>query len=157
MHMSYKKIKKISFRHNVLSSKLQRQYAAKQLITNLYSGMTVINIDESIISETDYRNKGWSPIGKSAYTEQSQRLGKVSIIGGVSSKGDFYYTINLGTNNSETIWYFLLKLCNHLNRQDKDWRSKTILMIDNAPYHRSNFLMDNYRRLKIPIMFLGPY
>ena len=116
--MSYKRLKRINYRHNVNSSKLQRQYAAQQLINFLYSGKTVINIDESIIDETDFRKKGWSPIGTDAYTYNSQRLDKVSIIGGVSNRGDFYYTINLGINNSERFWYFLLKLCNHLNASD---------------------------------------
>ena len=30
-------------------------------------------------------------------------------------------------------------------------------MLDNAPYHRSKYLMANYERMKMPIMFLGPY
>ena len=100
----------------MLSSKLQRQYAAMNFINLLDQGMTIINIDESIIEETDCRKRGWSIVGQDAFTEKSQRQGKVSIIGGVSNKGNFYYTINLGTNNSETIWYFLLKLCNHLTQ-----------------------------------------
>jgi hypothetical protein len=79
-------------------------------------GKTIINIDESIIEETDCRRRGWSTIGKEAFTEQSQRLGKINIIGGVSNKGDFYYTINIGTNNSEKVWFFILKLCSHLDR-----------------------------------------
>lgn len=87
----------------------------------------------------------------------SQRLNKVSIIGSVSNKGDFYYTINLGTNNSERFWYYLLKLCNRLNLQDRNWRLKTVIVLDNAPYHRSRWMMENYTRLKLPIMFLGPY
>lgn len=97
----------------------------------------MINIDESIIDETDFRNKGWSLIGVDAFTMNSQRLNKVSIIGGISNTGHFYYTINLGTNNAERFWYFLLKLCNHLNRKDNNWRLKTVIVFDNAPYHRS--------------------
>ena len=81
----------------------------------------------------------------------------MSIIGGVSNKGDFYYTLNLGINNSEKLWYFLLKLSRCLNRSDNNWRLKTIIMLDNAPYHRSRYMMENYGRLKLPIMFLGPY
>lgn len=155
--MSYKKIKRINIRHNLKVSKLQRQYAAGQFIINLDAGKTIINIDESIIDQTDFRRKGWAAIGKDVYTANSQRLEKVSIIGGASSKGDFYYTINVGMNNSERFWYFLLKLCIHLNTKDQNWRLKTLIVLDNAAYHRSRQMMDNYRRLKIPIMFLGPY
>ena len=61
--MSYKIMKKISFRHNILSSKLQRQYAAMNYINLLDKDMTIINIDESIIEETDCRKRGWSLAG----------------------------------------------------------------------------------------------
>lgn len=75
----------------------------------------MINVDESILDETDFRRKGWSKVGMEAKTIHSQRLEKVSIIGGVSNRGDLYYSINLGNNNKERFWYFLLKLCTHLN------------------------------------------
>jgi hypothetical protein len=117
----------------------------------------IINIDESIVSETDHRNKSWSVANKPAFTDNSQRLGRVSIIAGVSSRGNLYYTINLGNNNSEKVWLFILKLCKHLQSKDSNWRKNTIIMLDNAPYHRSNMLIDNLEDLRIPIMFLGPY
>ena len=61
--LSYKRVKRISRRHNLEVSKLQRQYAAYQFINQLHSGKTIINIDESLIDETDFRNRGWSKIG----------------------------------------------------------------------------------------------
>ena len=44
-----------------------------------------------------------------------------------------------------------------LEKEDGMWREKTILLLDNATYHRSQFLFQKYGALKIPIMFLGPY
>jgi transposase len=60
-------------------------------------------------------------------------------------------------NNSEKVWWFLLKLCSFLQSQDQDWREKTVIMLDNAPYHRSLVMMNKYKQFKVPIMFLGPY
>ena len=67
------------------------------------------------------------------------------------------FTINSGKNNSNTFTLFLIKLSNYLDDTKPYWRSNTIIMIDNAPYHRSKLNMSKYELLKIPIMFLGPY
>jgi len=59
------------------------------------------------------------------------------MIGAVSSKGEFYYTINNGSTNSDTFFLFLLKVMVELESKDINWRETTILMFDNAAYHRS--------------------
>jgi hypothetical protein len=86
-----------------------------------------------------------------------QRLRSLSIIAAVSSDGKFMHTVNSGKNNSHTFMLFLIKLSNYLDTINPKWRQNTIIMIDNAPYHRSKLMMDNYSGLKVPIMFLGPY
>ena len=86
-----------------------------------------------------------------------QRLRSLSIIAAVSSLGKFMFTINSGKNNSNTFMLFLIKLSNYSDDTKPNWRQNTIIMIDNAPYHRSKFIMSKYELLKIPIMFLGPY
>ena len=86
-----------------------------------------------------------------------QRLRSLSIIAAVSSEGRFMFTINSGKNNSNTFMLFLIKLSNFLDSVDGKWRKKTVIMVDNAPYHRSKLMMEKYGLLKIPLMFLGPY
>lgn len=53
--------------------------------------------------------------------------------------------------------YFLCKLALTLDSIDEQWRFNTILVIDNAPYHRCGDIISKYKALKLPIMFLGPY
>ena len=52
---------------------------------------------------------------------------------------------------------FLIKLSNFMDEINPNWRQNTIIMIDNAPYHRSKLIMEKYQVLKVPILFLGPY
>ena len=59
------------------------------------------------------------------------------MIVGVSNYGDLYYTVNRGLTNSDTFLLFVVKLCEHLHTINKRWRSDTIIMLDNAAYHRS--------------------
>ena len=86
-----------------------------------------------------------------------QRLRSLSIIAAVSSEGRFMFTVNCGKNNSNTLMLLLIKLSNYLDTVNAKWRHNTIIMIDNAPYHRSKLMMEKYELLKVPLMFLGPY
>lgn len=79
------------------------------------------------------------------------------MIAAVSNRGEFYFTINHGTNNGHTFLFFLMTVAKHLEKKDSNWRESTVIMIDNASYHRSAVMVKRYEALKLPIMFLGPY
>ena len=86
-----------------------------------------------------------------------QRLRSLSLIAAVSSEGKFMFTVNSGKNNSNTFMLFLIKLSNYLDSVNPKWRQNTVIMVDNAPYHRSKLMMEKYELLKVPLMFLGPF
>lgn len=52
---------------------------------------------------------------------------------------------------------FLLKLIKVLDGKDQHWRSKTVIMMDNASYHRSKLVAAFIKEKSIPVMYLGPY
>ena len=155
--LSYRKVKPISATHNKLQAKLQRQMAAAYYIEYMVQGKTIINIDESVLNQTDERQRGWCKPGQSNMVTTMQRLRSLSIIAAISSEGSFMFTINSGKNNSNTFMLFLIKLSNYLDSINGKWRQNTIVMVDNAPYHRSKLMMEKYELLKVPVMFLGPY
>ena len=157
LHMTYKQIKQISVNHNFLGSKLQRQYASQQFINILYEGKRIINIDESVLNSTDERKRGWTGFRVRNKVTNSQRLSQMNLIIGVASTGELFYTVNHGRTNQTTFIYFLCKLVQVLDSQDLKWRSNTVILIDNAPYHRSRQIVSRYIDLKLPLMFLGPY
>ena len=79
------------------------------------------------------------------------------MIAAVSSRGRIWMTVNEGSNNSETVWCFMLKLIKVLHAENPHWRSTTRFLLDNATYHRSKVMMERYSEYQVPIMFLGPY
>jgi len=82
----------------------------------------VINVDESIFDKTDSRDRGWwFPIDRIHQT-RAERLNALNFIAGISSEGHFYYTVNFGKTNSNTYFSFLLKLVDHLESLDPNWR-----------------------------------
>ena len=44
-----------------------------------------------------------------------------------------------------------------LDQEDPEWRSNTVILLDNAPYHKSDSTMNLMQGLKIPVLFTGPH
>ena len=51
----------------------------------------------------------------------------------------------------------MLKLIRLLDEQDSSWRDSSVFLLDNASYHRSSFLLEKIKLMKVPLFFLGPY
>ena len=81
----------------------------------------------------------------------------MNIIAAITSTGQLMYTVNCGHTNSFTFGYFLLKLVAHLDAECMSWRKTTVLMMDNASYHRGPHTRSLMDRLRVPVLFMGPY
>jgi hypothetical protein len=52
---------------------------------------------------------------------------------------------------------FLTELVSLLDIERPDWRSDTIVLMDNAPYNKGCDIMPHIERLEIPTIFSGSY
>lgn len=52
---------------------------------------------------------------------------------------------------------FLTELIKTLDYEDRDWRSNTVLLWDNAGYHEAVEVLTLLEEQRAPVMFLGPY
>jgi transposase len=52
---------------------------------------------------------------------------------------------------------FFHKLTKVLDKERSDWRSNTIILLDNATYHTSVATLKVFKVLRIPILFTGPH
>jgi hypothetical protein len=100
-------------------------------------GFRIIDVDESNFRATDARKRGWLIKGVENQVTNNKRLGKCNIIAGVSNRNEVFYTCNIGRTNSISFGFFLCKLVDHLNADDFHWRERTLIILDNAQYHRS--------------------
>ena len=71
--------------------------------------------------------------------------------------GNYYLCCSKGLNNSLTIYWYLLKLACLLERRNPAWRETTVIVLDLASYHKSTFMLSRLEKMKIPILFLGPF
>jgi hypothetical protein len=52
---------------------------------------------------------------------------------------------------------FFTQLVAALDADRPDWRNDTIILLDNASYHKSATLFDLFAHKGIPVMFTGPH
>jgi transposase len=155
--LRYVRLGIVSPLYNTPELRILRQIAAEQYIQILEEGKVLINVDESVLRATDHRTRGWNPFGRRTFSSHSQRLFSVNIIAAITTRGQVLFTVNRGRTRSSTFCLFLAKLASHLDIENPQWRANSILLIDNAPYHRSKETREFLARAQIPLMFLGPY
>ena len=44
-----------------------------------------------------------------------------------------------------------------LDCEADDWRKETLILLDNAPYHKSTQTRAAIKKLGLPVIFSGPY
>ena len=73
----------------------------------------------------------------------------------MSSTGFVFSAITKGNNNSSCNIAFILKLIEHLDNQDTNWRSYCVLLLDNWSGNNSEQMISFMRSLKVPYLFAG--
>jgi len=111
---SYKQVYWSNSTSNSEIAKLKRQYAAHRMVSMLFEGKEIINIDESSISTTNYSRKSWSLKGIHNVSTDAIRLGNYNVIAAISSIGRSSFIVGNGSNNQLTFTNFLIGLCSLL-------------------------------------------
>ena len=52
---------------------------------------------------------------------------------------------------------YFIHLVNDLDNERKNWRQNTVIMLDNAPYHKSQLLLKFFELKKISVLYTGPH
>ena len=99
--------------------------------------------------------KGWVKKQGLGIKATLQRFRCISLISAISFKGDHNYAFVLGNNNKYTFITFLEQLVDLYDKNDKEWREKKIIMMDNATVHQSKEVKSYIIRQRIPVLFTG--
>ena len=73
------------------------------------------------------------------------------------NKGNVWYALSTQNTNSSTFSVFMKHLAGTLDADRPGWRDTSVLLIDNASYHRSAKTLEALEKLELPIMYTGPY
>ena len=92
----------------------------------------IINIDESWVDSGDYRRRSWQRKGVSNSLPAKKVSPRITLILALDSEGKIYASLLQANSDSDTMIIFLTELIKTLDFEDKNWRSNTVLMWDNA-------------------------
>ena len=81
---------------------------------------------------------------------------RISVIVAADSNGNLYLTLSQANSSSSTMEVYLHHLAAKLDSEHPRWREDTIILMDNAPYHKSSQIMKVFKKLRMPVCFFGP-
>ena len=87
----------------------------------------------------------WQPAAGAQGVPAKQVQPRVSMISGLTSTGDVYLALVQANSNTSMMELYFTNLVKLLDKKQPGWRSSTIILTDNAPYHSSKAVAD-FRR-----------
>lgn len=136
--MRYRKVKPVPYRGNNPQSMILRQKFAQKMLELLDGADTIVNVDESWLNQTDFRNRKWRVRGATNSVKRMQLSARISVIAALSTNGDLFLSLTQVNTDSTMISMFLYHLSSKLGALDPHWRKSTVFLLDGAAYHRSS-------------------
>ena len=106
---------------------------------------------------TDFRRYAWGEIGERMSVPTKKAMMRISMVLAFDNHGNVYYSLSDRNTNSETFSLFMKYLAKSLDQDGPGWRDSTIILLDNASYHKSTETLGVLEALDMPIMYSGPY
>ena len=156
LKMSYKKVTHSTMQGNSSRNLILRQQFALKLIELLSKGKTILNCDETWLGMMDFRRRKWQRRRGSKCHAITQTQPRISVIACLDTKGEIFYSLVQGNTNDKIMEIFIQKLVKRLDSIEKEWRKSTVLLFDNAAYHRSSSTMKVLEDHQVPVCFTGP-
>ena len=103
-----------------------RQQFGKKMIELLSDGIRILNIDETWIAQTNFRQRSWQPrVGAESdiITTVSPRI---TMIAALDNFGDIYISLIQNNTNQYTFAEYVQDLADVLDEDRPGWRKNTV-------------------------------
>jgi hypothetical protein len=157
LNLRYKRINSISWQGNSAKNKILRQQFAMTFLKLDLREKLVINVDETWLGMSDFRRMKWCSTGRSNSVPKKNLQPRISMITSLDTTGSVMLSLLQANSNSSVMELFFTNLMKLMEMKNENWRDNTIIMLDNAPYHTSNAMMEFYQDNRLPIIFTGPH
>ena len=94
----------------------------------------IINIDESNFDLNDYRRQVWAEVGNCQSIRVKKIQPKVSLIMAIDNHGAVYSSMTTVNTDTRMMCLYIRELTKILEKEDKKFRSYTLLIHDGAAY-----------------------
>ena len=125
-------------------------------MVEMAKGKRIINIDESIINHLNFTTRLWLKKDGRSHIVKKVVNPRVVLIAAVDTLGHVYVSFSQSNTNAWTFMLFMQELVLVLDAEDKDWRANTVILLDNATYHRARTFVAYTKLEKIPLIYASP-
>ena len=81
----------------------------------------------------------------------------LSMIAALDNEGRIYFSLNHSSTDQDVFMLFMRYLVRKLDEDTPGWENDSIVLIDNATYHRGEDIKKYFRKMQVPIMYSAPY
>jgi chlorite dismutase len=115
-----------------------RQKYAKKMLGLLDEGYIILNVDQSWLNMMDFRHRKWVVKDQRNSLAFKQVKPRLSVLAAIDTQGSVYMALTMSITDSDVICLFLKELFDKIELERPDFRQNTVLLVDGAPYHRSD-------------------
>ena len=133
--MRYRKIVDVAVFSNSERNLVLRQRWALEFLTLARNKHTFLAVDETWLGMSDFRRRKWQEPGTTNSVPKLAIKPRVTMILGVDSLGNIYYSLAQANSNSSMMELFYRELVVVLDRDKPSWRKTTVIVADGASYH----------------------
>ena len=127
------------------------------MLKHYVNGTRVINLDESPLDQHCYRRFRYGHKDEVNSLPLRAISPRISIIAAIDTVGNIYMSLTQVNTNTKVFLLYLTKLVAKLTTEDRNWRNKTILLLDGCSYHRSRGVREFIVKQRIRAVISSPY
>ena len=157
LKLSFIRTKKFHPQTNSERSLVLRQQYALEMLKIHNSRKRVINIDETWLNETNFTRRTWAPKGGSCNMPLRAVTPRLSMITAIDTEGQVWFALAHANTDSNMIALFLHYLAAALDSESPGWQKDTYFLWDNATYHSSAETRAVVSKLRLKVIWSGPY
>ena len=135
---------------------LQQQYALR-MFTLLESGRRIINVDESWLNSTRFQRRLWVPVDAPGSISDKQVQPRISVLVALDTEGRIWAALTQASTDADVMTMFLQHLVRRLDSETPGWQETSTILLDNATWHTSTVMKERLAKMKLPVIFSGPY
>jgi transposase len=79
------------------------------------------------------------------------------VIAALDSDGQIYLSLVQANTNTKIMEIFLQQLARKLDSESDSWRSQTVWLWDNAPWHANSSMLKFLERMEVQVLYTAPH
>ena len=155
--MGYRMAKTVPIQSNLERSLVLRQQYSPRILPLLEAGKRIINVDESWLNQTRHLRRTWVPSGAPSTFREKQVAPRVSLILALDTDGRLWFSLTQVNTDADVMTLFLRHLARQLDRETPGWEQSSHILLDNAAWHASELMKQRLAKMRLPIIYSGPY